>query len=159
MPSSSSHSNGRSSRMPSQPRCPTYGGTKNRWGSPATSACCIPSGAAHQIAKRPSPWWFVSTMRKARLPRTKNVGAPWLSRSLVSGSAKQIPRIRFNARSRSADETTDVMVARGSARDEGVPQERQHPDAAQVGVDLRRHEDEEQGEERGREGVAPVDHE
>jgi hypothetical protein len=35
-----------------------------------------PSGAAHQIAKRPSPWWSVSTITNARLPRTKNVGAP-----------------------------------------------------------------------------------
>ena len=48
----------------------------------------MPAGAAHQIAKRPSPWWSVSTITNGRLPRTKNVGAPWLSRSLVSGRAR-----------------------------------------------------------------------
>src|SRR2546429_7634023 len=76
---------------------------------------CIPAGAAHQIAKRPSSWWFVSTIRNAPLPRTKNVGAPWLSRSLASGSARQIFRSRLSVRSRSADETTRMMVARGNA--------------------------------------------
>lgn len=40
-------------------------------------------------------------MRNARLPRTKNVGEPWLRRSLVSGSARQSPRIRSRTRSRS----------------------------------------------------------
>src|SRR2546423_3178474 len=76
---------------------------------------CISAGAAHQIAKRPSSWWFVSTMRKARLPRTKNVGAPWLNRSLVSGSARQMARTRLRVRSRSADETMSMIVARGNA--------------------------------------------
>src|SRR2546423_3034619 len=76
---------------------------------------CIPAGAAHQIAKRPSPWWLVSTIRNARLPRTKNVGAPWLRRSLASGSARQILRSRLSVRSRSADETIGMMVARGNA--------------------------------------------
>jgi hypothetical protein len=74
--------------------------------SASTSERCIRVGAAHQIAKRPSPWWSVSTMTNARLPRTKNVGAPWLGRSLVSGSARQILRIRPSVRSRSAAETT-----------------------------------------------------
>src|SRR5437870_4406345 len=63
---------------------------------------CIPAGAAHQIAKRPSSWWFVITMRNARLPRTKNVGAPWLSRSLVSGRPRQISRMRSRTCSRSS---------------------------------------------------------
>src|SRR5215210_1685690 len=34
------------------------------------------------------------TIRNARVSRTKNVGAPWLGRSLVSGSARQIFRMR-----------------------------------------------------------------
>src|SRR5688572_6068127 len=33
----------------------------------------------------------------------KNVGAPWLSRSLVSGNLRQILRIRRSVRSRSSD--------------------------------------------------------
>ena len=101
MPASSSQSSARSSRKPSQPRWPTYGGTKNRSGSASTSIVCVPGSAAHQIAKRPSPWWFASTIRNARFPRTKNVGAPWLRRSLTSGSARQSLRIRASVRSRS----------------------------------------------------------
>src|SRR5207248_1698864 len=76
IPASSSQSRPRSRRTPSHPRWPTYGGTKNRSPSASTSIDCMPSGAAHQIANRPSPWWFVSTITNARLPRTKNVGAP-----------------------------------------------------------------------------------
>src|SRR3954454_5709318 len=94
MPASSSQSRPRSSRTPSQPRVPTYGGTKNLSGSASTSICCIPSGAAHQIAKPASPWWLSITIRKARLPRTKKVGAPWLRRSLVCGRPRQSSRIR-----------------------------------------------------------------
>src|SRR3954451_18932019 len=94
MPASSSQSRPRSSRTPSQPLVPTYGGTKNLSGSASTSICCIPSGAAHQIAKRASPWWLSITVRKARLPRTKKVGAPWLRRSLVCGRPRQSSRIR-----------------------------------------------------------------
>src|ERR671937_1906521 len=112
MPASSSQSSARSRRTPSQPRWPTYGGTKNRSGSASTSSRCMPSGAAHQIAKRPSPWWFVTTITNARLPRTKNVGAPWLRRSLVSGSARQSSRIRPSVRSRSAAPTIGRIVAR-----------------------------------------------
>ena len=43
----SSQSGSRSSRTPSQPRCPTYGGRKNVSGSEAISSCCAPGGAAH----------------------------------------------------------------------------------------------------------------
>ena len=98
-------------RRPSQPRWPTYGGTKNRSGSASTSICCMPSAAAHQIAKRPSPWWSVSTITNGRLPRTKKVGAPWLRRSVVSGRPRQISRIRSSVRSRSAWSTTSGSVA------------------------------------------------
>jgi hypothetical protein len=88
-----------------------YGGTKKRSGSASTSERWRPAGAAHQSAKRPSPWWFVTTMTKARLPRTKNVGAPWLGRSLVSGSARQMLRIRPTVCSRSAAEATAVEAS------------------------------------------------
>src|SRR5919108_4597185 len=120
MPASSSQSSSRSSRTPSQPRWPTYGGTKNRSGSASTSIVCMPSGAAHQIAKRPSPWWFVRTIRNARLPRTKKVGAPWLRRSLVSGKPRQIVRSRFRTRVRESamPEIYDQPRRRGRGRDE-----------------------------------------
>ena len=49
---------------------------------------------AHQIAKRPSPWWLSRSMRKHFLSRMKNDGAPWLGRSVVSGSARQTVRRR-----------------------------------------------------------------
>lgn len=41
------------------------------------------------------------------MPRTKNVGAPWLSRSLVSGSARQSSRIRSSVPPRSAGSPID----------------------------------------------------
>lgn len=43
-----------SSEMPIQPWTPTYGGTKNRSGSPSTSDRCAPGGALHQIPHRPA---------------------------------------------------------------------------------------------------------
>src|ERR1700730_8083328 len=54
----------------------------------------MPSGAAHQIARRPSPWWSSRYMTNDRLPPMKNVGWPWLSRSVVSGRARQSSRMR-----------------------------------------------------------------
>jgi hypothetical protein len=36
---------------------------------------------------------LLSTITKARFPWTKNVGAPWLGRSLASGKPRQISRI------------------------------------------------------------------
>ena len=44
-----------SRRTPTHPCGPTYGGTKKRLGSDATSASWAPGGALHQIASRPSP--------------------------------------------------------------------------------------------------------
>src|SRR5438105_2447039 len=76
----------------------------------------MPSAAAHQIANRPSPWWFVITIRKARLPRTKKLGAPWLRRSVVSGSPRQISRIRVSVCSRSRPVATPPSYGSGNAR-------------------------------------------
>ncbi len=55
------------------------------------SASCAPNGAAHQKPSGP-PWWFVENITKLFLSRTNHVGSPWLSRSVVSGSARQITR-------------------------------------------------------------------
>ena len=54
----------------------------------------MPAGAAHQSASRPSPWWSSRYITNVFLSRMKNVGEPWLSRSLVSGSARQSARTR-----------------------------------------------------------------
>ena len=59
-------------------RCPTYGGRTKRSAFAAMRSSWFPGGAAHQIAKRPSPWWSSSSIRKHLLPRTKKLGAPWL---------------------------------------------------------------------------------
>src|SRR5581483_4183428 len=125
IPASSSQSRPRSRRTPSQPRWPTYGGTKNRSGSASASIPCTPAAAAHQIAKRPSPWWSVSTIRNAFLPRTKNVGAPWLRRSLVSGRPRQSfrspPSVRSRSRAVSAVELGVVVPARERAPRRRLP--------------------------------------
>src|SRR6185437_11294639 len=47
-PASSSQSTATSSHAPNQPRCPTYGGTKNCSGFAAASTSCAPGAAAHQ---------------------------------------------------------------------------------------------------------------
>ena len=49
----------------------------------------MPSGAAHQSASRPSPWWSSRYITNVFLPRMNHVGEPWLSRSVTSGSARQ----------------------------------------------------------------------
>ena len=65
-----------STRTPSQPRCPTYGGRKNRSGSWPIISSCAPGGAAHHSASRPSPWWSSMNITKVFFSRTKNDGAP-----------------------------------------------------------------------------------
>ena len=42
----------------------------------------MPAGAAHQSASRPSPWWSSRYITNVFLSRMKNVGEPWLRRSL-----------------------------------------------------------------------------
>jgi hypothetical protein len=42
----------------------------------------------------------VEQHEEALFSRTKKLGAPWLGRSLVSGSARQIPRIRASTAAR-----------------------------------------------------------
>src|SRR5919108_2441532 len=97
MSATSSQSTSTSRRTPTQPRWPTYAGTKNRSGSWRTSSPCTPGGAGHQIASRPSPWWLSRNIASVLWSRTKNAGDPWLGRSLVSGRARQIARTRFSA--------------------------------------------------------------
>src|SRR4051794_13874851 len=52
------------------------------------------------------------------MSRTKNVGAPWLSRSLVSGRPRQTSRIRSSVRSRSTGSTTTVESSHKSVETE-----------------------------------------
>ena len=82
---------------PSQPRPPTYGGRKNRSGSCSTSWACVPGGAAHQMASRPSWWWSSRNITNVFLSRTKNVGDPWLGRSVTAGRSRQMRRISASA--------------------------------------------------------------
>lgn len=93
----SSHFRSRSSRTPSQPRCPTYGGRKNRSGSASTIVCCTPSVAAHQIASRPSSWWLSNRVTNCRFSRTYQLGVPCERRSELSGSARHSARTLFSA--------------------------------------------------------------
>ncbi|OLC57689.1 MAG: hypothetical protein AUH85_02660 [Chloroflexi bacterium 13_1_40CM_4_68_4] len=72
----SCHDRSRSSLTPSQPRCDTYGGTKKCSGRASASVRCAPGGAAHQSARRPSPWWSSMKVTNERFSRMKNVGAP-----------------------------------------------------------------------------------
>jgi hypothetical protein len=69
------------------------GGRKNLPGSAATSSCWAPGGPAHHRWGKSLSWWpWAHSVTKALLPRTNQVGAPWLSRSVTSGSARQIVR-------------------------------------------------------------------
>ena len=94
--SSSPQSTGTSRYTPIQPRPPTYGGRKKRSGSASTSVSWTPSAAAIQTARR-SSWCRSAEVTKTRLP-TNQVASPWLSRSMTSGSATQIARIRRTGR-------------------------------------------------------------
>src|SRR5580704_12669467 len=79
--------------MPIQPRPPTYGGRKNRSGPAAVSSCCAPGRPAHHRCGNSSLWWpLAHSVTNDFLPPTNQVGAPWLSRSVTSGSARQITR-------------------------------------------------------------------
>src|SRR6185369_1653219 len=49
------------------------------------------------MARRPSPWWSSWNITIVFLSRTKKEGAPWLGRSVTSGSARQIFRTRSSA--------------------------------------------------------------
>ena len=49
-----------------------------------------PGGAGHHSARRPSPWWSSWYITNDFLPRTNQVGAPWLGRSTTSGNATQM---------------------------------------------------------------------
>src|ERR687897_1346308 len=80
-----------SSEMPIQPWTPTYGGRKNRSGSPSTSACWAPGGALHQIPHRPA----CASWRMAKiLSRTRHDGLPTPPPSVASGNDRQIRRMR-----------------------------------------------------------------
>lgn len=90
--SSSSQSTGTSRYTPIQPRCPTYGGRKNRSGAAATSVSWAPGGPASHAARR-SSWCRSAVVTNWREP-TNQLASPWLARSDVSGSARQIARSR-----------------------------------------------------------------
>ena len=45
------------------------------------------------MARRPSLWWSSTNVTNVFLSRTKNVGEPWLRRSVASGRARQMRRI------------------------------------------------------------------
>ena len=49
------------------------------------------------MPRMPSPWWSSWKYTNVFLSRTKKHGVPWLSRSLVSGSARAIRRTAASA--------------------------------------------------------------
>ena len=89
IPASSSQSRPRSSRTPSQPRWPTYGGTKNRSGSASTSIACMPSArrTRSRSARRRDGSSAPSGTPASHGRRTS--ARRGSSRSLVSGRARQ----------------------------------------------------------------------
>ena len=95
----------------------------------ADHSSCAPGGAAHHSASRPSPWWSSRNITNVFFSRTKNDGAPWLSRSVTSGRARQAARTRSNGvsavpscalRRRDPEERHDAILALGLADHLGV---------------------------------------
>jgi hypothetical protein len=69
------------------------------------------------MARRPSPWWSSRYVATVFLPRTYQVGAPWLSRSVTSGSARHTARRRARMSSDTVRES--ASIARVIAGDGG----------------------------------------
>jgi hypothetical protein len=53
------------------------------------------------MPRMPSLWWSSANMQRVFLPRMNHDGVPWDNRSETSGSARQIFRTCFSARSES----------------------------------------------------------
>ena len=73
---------------------------------------CTPGGAAHQSPSRRRRDGRRGTSRTSSCPAMKKVGAPWLRRSLASGSAMQMARTRSSGVFRGR--TTTLGFRRGS---------------------------------------------
>ena len=63
------------------------------------------------MARRPSSWWSSRNVTNVFLPRTKNVGEPWLRRSVASGRSRQMRRISASAAAAVASSYTPRSVA------------------------------------------------